>query len=268
LRTVLPEVPPAVDEAIAQAMTLDRAHRCPTAARFAELLERAWAPGVEPAPPSTVGAYVRAAVSEVVAGRREQAARASSERPAHGTDGSLVTPARAGGNVRTRRHLRSSLAATSIAVLLGGAAALSFVRARATHEVGSASPVPIAESLPSPLASSGPIAPPAPSIHIVADAPVAEVRVDGRATVLAAPASDVVLEMPPGALHPGALVEAIAADSRRATVHLDADATGVTLSFPVAVPSASATAPGPRPRRHTSPPAASQQAPLAKSPYE
>jgi hypothetical protein len=283
LRSARDDVPLAVDEAIAHALSVDRTRRCPSAQRFAELLVQGWASEAAPASAATVAQYVRGIVGDTLASRRLDAARVASERTAHGTDASLVTPA-LGRKARTT-GLGQSPWAVALLVL-----AATGVIATAGLLVGRAGRLPVAARVAQPT--------PPHALRVAADAPVSEVRVDGNVIALASPAASLVVDVPIGALRPGAAIEAQSSDGRRTNALLGDDVTHVVLSFPPpvasavttetptpsAAPSAALPPPGvvapwrrtvrgvPRPAiPQTSPqPSAPTTAvtPLAKSPYE
>jgi serine/threonine-protein kinase len=148
LRSVREDVPAAVDEAVAQALTLDRTRRCPSAARLSESLARAWAEGASPAEAAAVAEYVRAAAGASLAERRELAARVSVERSASRTSvaaGSWLRSKASGGS-----RARPLLAMGGAAAIVGAV----WVWAGVVH--GRAGPPPA-------MPASTVAAPPAPS---------------------------------------------------------------------------------------------------------
>jgi serine/threonine-protein kinase len=138
------DAPIAVDEAVAQALTLDRSRRCSSAVRFGELLAAAWADTTAPAEASAVAQYVRAAAGEALAERRDRAA---------GVVASRASSAASAAVAATRRRVRPLLA-------LGGAAAIAgavWIETRLVRDArGSAIATPVSASAPPPAAASSP----------------------------------------------------------------------------------------------------------------
>jgi serine/threonine-protein kinase len=117
LRSVRDDVPAAVDEAVAHALTLDPTRRCASAARLGELLAKAWADVAPLAEAAAVAEYVRAAAGESLAERRELAASVSAQR-----DGSRLSQGgrRApGANAWTASRVRPLLAVGGAAAIVG-----------------------------------------------------------------------------------------------------------------------------------------------------
>jgi serine/threonine protein kinase len=272
LRSVVPSAPPAVDDAIASALTLDRTRRCPTAQRFSEVLVRAWSSAAQPSTPAEVAEYVGHLEGRAVSDRRERARMAAQQRIVAAATGPASSSSRATPSPPSR-GLRMAIVAGGTAIAI--AAAVAMVRAEwaRAHRAAAADP-----SLPVPSALRSPTR----SLHVEANAPVTELRVDGALIVLSAPADRLSVEVP-SVLHAGIGVSGSSIDGREATATLGDDPGSVTLVFPppaleapvnVDAPAASTTARarghGTRPPPHGSPsaPAASSDVPLAQSPYE
>jgi hypothetical protein len=92
LRTLLPDLPQSVDDAVAAALTIDRTRRCPTAQRFAESLALAWSGIAAPAERGVVAEYVASVVGPKMAERRERAATAWQERTAEINASMIASP--------------------------------------------------------------------------------------------------------------------------------------------------------------------------------
>jgi serine/threonine-protein kinase len=73
LASVRPDVPPAVDEAVAWALAHRREVRCPTAEHFRERLLGAWADHGGPAPTKDVADHVQLVAGSTLAARRKSA---------------------------------------------------------------------------------------------------------------------------------------------------------------------------------------------------
>jgi serine/threonine protein kinase len=286
LRSVASEVPAAVDEAVASALTTDRTRRCPTAQRFAEALVQAWSGVCAPATHAAVAEYVIGASGRAIADRRQRASCVAQER-AHERDVSIVTSSRT-LVVRRSRAMPIALGALGVAVVCGVVLVRSGVL-RAGH----------AQSGPGPVGTTAMLASPAPpasphALHVAANAPLSELRIDGSVIALATPTSELTVEVPPATLRPGVVVMATSADGRTTSTALGNDVATVSLSFgpPDETPAASPPAPaasasasrmatrGP-PRaapavRSTAtttatvaaPPTTGRDVPLAQSPYE
>jgi hypothetical protein len=75
LKSVMQGVPPALDEAVAYALTSDVNNRCPSAEAFRCMLESAWDECGGMASPAELGAFVRQTVGQRLAERRAMVAR-------------------------------------------------------------------------------------------------------------------------------------------------------------------------------------------------
>jgi serine/threonine-protein kinase len=117
LRSVRDDVPAAVDEAVAHALTLDRTRRCPSAARLGELLSSAWAEAASPAETAAVAEYVRAAAGASLEERRDLAARVAAER--NGSRPSTAPRSGLRSSASTASRARSLLAIVGAAAIVG-----------------------------------------------------------------------------------------------------------------------------------------------------
>jgi serine/threonine-protein kinase len=81
LSTVMQGVPPALDEAVAYALTSDVNNRCPSAEAFRCMLESAWDECGGMATTPELGAFVRQTVGQKLAERRELVARGRGSSP-------------------------------------------------------------------------------------------------------------------------------------------------------------------------------------------
>ncbi|HEY5241991.1 MAG TPA: serine/threonine-protein kinase, partial [Polyangiaceae bacterium] len=136
LRTACPDIPAAVDEAVAFALTLDLARRCPSAAELAERLTRGWADAAGAAEPADVAAYVRAAVGEELTTRRQRVAGIVGERCVSESDATLVTITKPREDGPRRPRTRVLLLAVGLTAIFGTLAIAGVVR----HEASSAAP--------------------------------------------------------------------------------------------------------------------------------
>jgi eukaryotic-like serine/threonine-protein kinase len=282
LRTARPDVPPAVDEAVATALTLDRARRCPTAHRFSEALVRAWSGVAAPASHAAVAAYVGATSGLAIAKRRERASAILQERAAQATESPLVASSDRPSAVVVKRSRTAPVVLGAICVVVATGAIV--LKAESARRRPAASEV----------ATTAPSAPaPARGLHLAANAPVSELKIDDSVIAFATPASELTVEVPAGVLRPGVAIEASSTDGRKASAVLGSDVANVSLSFEAAVasaapsvpptppasthkltralpgrPAAKGTAfPNPPAPKPSAPPTAADR-PLAQSPYE
>jgi eukaryotic-like serine/threonine-protein kinase len=96
LASVMQGVPPALDEAVAYALTSDVNNRCPSAEAFRCLLESAWDECGGMASTPELGAFVRQTVGHKLAERRAHTARSrttTSSVPAQGNAAASTSPA-------------------------------------------------------------------------------------------------------------------------------------------------------------------------------
>jgi serine/threonine protein kinase len=277
LATVVADIPPGVDAAVATALAPDRSRRCPTAQRFAEALVQAWAGVTAPATPAAVAEYVAAVSGRAIAKRREQATSVAHERAALGTETSIVTSSGA-RVVKRSRAVPVALGVMAAATLCGFVVLRAGVL-RGEHAQTASPPLGAPTSPP-------PAIQPPHALRVTSNAPVSELHVDGAVIALATPATELTIEVGSTALRPGVVVEATSPDGRTATVALGNDVSHVALTFAPpesATARASASPPAPRnarppgrtaplPRAGPQAPAAStsiaNDAPLAQSPYE
>lgn len=92
LRTVRPDLPQSLDDAIASALTTDPARRCPTAAELRRRMLEAWREVGPVAEPSEVGEYVTALMGAKMRERKEAVARVLKRREERASDPRTATP--------------------------------------------------------------------------------------------------------------------------------------------------------------------------------
>jgi len=92
LASVMQGVPPALDEAVAYALTSDVNNRCPSAEAFRCLLESAWDECGGMASTAELGAFVRQTVGHKLAERRAHTARSRSTTSTAAAPGSAARP--------------------------------------------------------------------------------------------------------------------------------------------------------------------------------
>jgi eukaryotic-like serine/threonine-protein kinase len=81
LSSARPDIPPAVDEAVAWALAHQRERRCPTAEQFRDRLLTAWGERGAPAAASDVADHVQVVAGDALTERRAQAANARKRMP-------------------------------------------------------------------------------------------------------------------------------------------------------------------------------------------
>jgi hypothetical protein len=205
LREVNPEIPPALDALVAEALTPEVEKRCPDARQFRERLEIAWRAYAGLAEASTIGPFVADAVSESLAKHKTALVRevTPSVRERSG-DSMVVGPLPEGEGVTSfqftaqRRRRKLAKGAGSVAVLLAlGIGTVVWLRNRAPEIEPAVLPVETAK----PIESSPPPAAPekthSQSVMLHANKKIIRVRLARRNVDIGAPANDVEIELLP-----------------------------------------------------------------------
>ena len=291
LRTVVPDLPEAVEAAVAKALTMDVEGRPESAQAFARELAAACRGSVGIAEVEDVAAWMATHVGPRVSSRRLQVAEARARKEATVVSRAVETSVPlVGSTVRTaaphtqliptvaseqetrqltdgvsvvgRSAVRSRRPAYVAAAVGAGALALvgvAFVLARpapstqpAVPSVDPSAAGPARSS--NPMSSSAPVvAPVALLLRLHANATIASVRVNGRPVPVGHPGNSVSLELVGFDQASSLAIDAIALDGRRAAIAVPSGASDATLEFRGPAP---AFAPG-RPTPHgAAPPAA------------
>jgi serine/threonine-protein kinase len=304
--SVAPDVPEALSDVVASALTIDVHARCPTAAAFARELRRALLASGGVAEASEAAEWMQFQVGARVSERRAQAAEIRERReqtrvsvtvpevppmateslktePRRTRDPTLALPTRVlpepdgkptdavsvVGKAPVLAVSRAPRRLWLVAVGAASAALLAGFALRALSPGASSSP-PLAVAAPhvdpAPAPSAMVPSPARPPLQVHATAPLAWLRVDGRTVPLAAGATDVRVDL--GAVTPGAAVtiDAASVDGRPASLMIASDAPALTIDFPAPTSASPATRPVPVPHP-ASHPATPHAAPLAPSPY-
>lgn len=206
LREVNPEIPPALDALVAEALTPQVENRCPDARQFRERLEIAWRAYAGLAEASSIGPFVAEAVSESLAKRKTALVREitpASIRERSG-DSMVVGPLPDGEGVTSfqftaqRRRRKLAKGAGSVAVLLAlGIGTVVWLRNR----------TPTIEPAVLPVETDKPVEPSAPpkvpekshsqSVMLHANKKIIRVRLARRNVDIGTPANDVEIELLP-----------------------------------------------------------------------
>ena len=303
--SIAPDVPEALSDVVASALTIDVQARCPTAAAFARDLRIALLASGGVAETSEAAEWMRFQVGSRVSERRVQAAEILQRReqtrvsvsapqvpptateslktePQRPREPTVALPTRVlpepDGKPTDAVSVvgKAPLVAVSkaprwmwlVAAGAASAALLAGFAVRALSPTKSTSP-PLAAAAPhaeTAATLTTPAAPPArPPLQVHASAPLAWLRVDGRTVPIAAGATDVGVDL--GGVVPGAAVaiDAASVDARRASLMIASDAPALTIDFPSPISAPPATHPLPGPR--PAPRTTPHAAPLAPSPY-
>jgi serine/threonine-protein kinase len=277
LRTVAPDVPEAIDEAIALALARAVDGRLPSAAALRDHLLAAAGDGARVADSAEVAAFVQTVAGSKLAERRDNVATvvelrarmgavigsiqhdetsdaaslspvpspspsppdAFAQPPPRDEPSDAVLPVRPTSAGR-KRQLGSTVGAVMVIGAVVGVA-WSAQRSPAPVETQPAAAAPVAASSEvAPEPQAAPVEAPPPSeasVTVVANAPVARVRIGERSLTLAAPADRVLVPLAPDGAIDGMELEAYALDGRRATARLEPGQHEVVLSFaPAAAP--------------------------------
>jgi serine/threonine-protein kinase len=303
LRTVVPDIPEAIDEAVALALARAVDERLPSAAALRDCLLAAAAGGTRLADSTEVAAFVQTIAGSKLSERREKVATVLELRarmgaiiesiqpdetssvpspspspaveplPLRDEPSDAVVPVRAASTPRKRR-LGSTFGALTVvaAVIVVVWAAQRPPAPFETTPAPAASVEAAPDAVAAPTAASAEAPPPSEvSVTIVANAPVARVRIGERTLTLAAPADRVLVPLAPADVTDGAELEAHALDGRRATTLLEPRQREVALSFapPAAIERRTAPAKPRAPRPSSSTKGRGDAAPpaIAPSPY-
>lgn len=239
LRSVRPELPEALESAVASALRIDVSERCPTASELRDRIVRA-AFGFAPvAEPETVARYVATVAGPMLQARREELA-ASLDRP-------RPRPAEGAQPLPTKRRRVGPFVGVGLGVAASAAIAIG-VSMRAPRSVSSAAPPAAAAPTtstwsgpPAPALAAEPAAPqvskaaPAPpaterDLSIAANAAIARLVVDG-VVIDVRPASTGVTIPLPDSSRGDVRLEAFAADGRVKRQLVTHGARSVTLVF-------------------------------------
>ncbi len=282
LRTAQPDLPHALEAAVASALERQIESRCQTAEELRVRLARAFESGDGIAEASEVAAFVRRVAGRALAERRERAARVTSSvaappaaagptvvmpapapvtaaSPSDGTRSPLVTPANDTSSDFTRpmlpgrRSRRPIVLAVVVAVLgvFGVAGWLGTKRPPVT----SAPPAPPSGSSTEGTATDGspPTAPPLPAgsasgsttkavLRVRADLPMTSLSIGGTTRLLAAPSREVEIELDTLPKEEVA-VEAVAASGERGQTVLAPGASSAEIRFAATPPDTSSKRP-------------------------
>jgi hypothetical protein len=202
LREVRPDIPPALDALVAEALTPNVAERCPDARQFRERLETAWKAFAGLADAATIGPFVAEAVSESLAKRKTALVREitpASTRDRSG-DSMVVGPVGAEDGVTsfqfTAQRRRRTLAkgAGSVAVLVAlGVGGVLWMRSGTTPPSAIESPPPEAPPPSAPVVTND--KPTSASVMIHANKKIIRVRLARRNVDIGTPANDVEIEL-------------------------------------------------------------------------
>lgn len=201
LREVRPDIPPALDALVAEALTPVVAERCPDARVFRERLEAAWKAFAGLADAATIGPFVADAVSESLAKRKTALVREitpASTRERSG-DSMVLGPVAADDGVTsfqfTAQRRRRTLAkgAGSVAVVAAlGVGGMLWLRGNTTPPTASESPPPAAPPSAVVVAPDKPVS---ASVMIHANKKIIRVRLARRNVDIGTPANDVEIEL-------------------------------------------------------------------------
>lgn len=302
LSTAWPEVPPELDDAIASALEPDVEQRCQTAGELRKRLLLAWGKGLPDS--GEVGAVV-ASLSE--AKRRDRlafiSARAAELRgsrsaiegtetlemstraqapveepekpPGEATSVQTPPPMAAVAGEPPKRH-RGPLIGAAVA---GGAMILGLIGWAATRASSSDVETSTAEPAAASSESSAQVVVPVPSaapspavadqIRVIADRPIARLRIGSRLVAFAPPEQDVTIRLTREELASRETVEATSGDGRKMKLEIDGTAEVIEIDFssavqrprrPVYTGGVKAVAPTPKP-------STSARVPLAPNPW-
>jgi serine/threonine protein kinase len=206
LREMNPDIPAALDELVAEALTPDVTRRCPDARIFRERLEQAWRAHVGLADAQAIGPFVAEAVRDTLAERKSALARETTSRsksgdsmvlgPLSGPDGEGVT---AFQFTALRRRRAITMGAGS-AVLLFGAALGGIVLLKRSADVPPSVEADPPVAATSPVESAAPTptgteAPRAATLIVRANRDIARVRVGRRNVQIPTPKKQVEISL-------------------------------------------------------------------------
>jgi serine/threonine-protein kinase len=263
LRDVCPEVAPELAEAVASALVVRHADRCPTAAELRRRLDRAAQGAGGLATTGEVGDFVFRAAGDAI---RERTQRAAALREARAA-APVAAAAPATSTSTSTSTKRAGVAAVAVAI---GAALTAAVVARRPVPT----PASAAASTEAPPASQAPpVVPPiepaaaaetagiAAMLTVSANLPIQSLQIGERSLTFPHPARSIVVQLTADE-HAAALeLRAFSTDGRSVTASADAGATETTFAFPVARRAAPKPPTSAVPRSSTSAPS------LIKNPY-
>jgi eukaryotic-like serine/threonine-protein kinase len=301
LSSVAPDVPAALSDAVAHALTMDVEKRCATAAVLARELRAALSDCGGVAETSVAAEWVNFRIGARVSDRRLHAAEVRQRREQ--TVVSMSVPQASPTvteSLRTEPQRRKEptvalptrvlpepdgkptdavsvvgkvpapavpLAGKRLGLVAAGVGSMVVLVGLAVWEL-SAHPndttpaaIPSVHADPVTSSASSTPTPPRAPLHVHANAPLAWLQVDGRSVPLTAGATDVDVDL--GSVAPGTAltVDAASVDARRASLMIASDAPALSVDFPAPATYPAAVRPAPAPRP------TSRTAPLAPSPY-
>ncbi len=263
LRSVRPDLPAALDEAIASALERDPAERCPSAAELRRRIARASAELGSPASAADVGAWVRRLAGEKLRLRAKEVERVKSDRAAkeepRATAEAATETKTSGAHAGTSTTEPGSRLRPAMIVAGLGAVATVVLVTRGFSSRTNESPPPPPPSTT--VVSADPPKPPpsGETVAISANAPMRELHVGERAIALPRPVAAVAIEVTAAERAAHAPVLAVASDGRTAEATLEEGTSTLGLTFASDAPSASQA-------RHRKPrPTPTPSAPSAKS---
>ncbi|HZO16855.1 MAG TPA: serine/threonine-protein kinase, partial [Polyangiaceae bacterium] len=258
LSSVCPDIPAALDDVVARALSPEPQARWSTAQEFAAALQAACDGHLPRLGSAEVADYVRSLVGEDVTERRARAseiARTRSdavriEAPAVSSLGDATDTTSAAPPSLSSSSPRRSLLAPLVlagAALVGGGLAVAWRLPRSGEPLRAALPTSL--SVPTPSASA--VAPtPATDVLVTANVPIASLQIDARVVTVPAPATSIRLALLASEGKTAAKLVARSVDGRTAATTLEPGAARVDMVF---------SAPPSRPN--------SPSRRLAKSPY-
>ena len=266
LRAVRSDAPEALDDAISSALSVNREERCPTAEELRRRILEALKDSAGTADSAEVADYVSKLSQPKLAVRRERAEAVRRDRERSAAD-RLKAPgldlrltdlahepvteaATVTAPLRSPKARRSGARIAAVIITAGILGVLGFVLLRAKSHPAGAAGGEASEALPAtetaaanrtpaqaPLSSAPPTSsaqPSSPELRVVADAPIARLRIAGRTIALAPPERDVTVNLTAGERQSVDRLEATSADGRRVTLGLDPSSGSVKIAFPAA----------------------------------
>lgn len=237
------DIPDRVDEAVAAALEPKPSRRLATAQALKQRIEDALVDHGGLAGDDDVAEYVRDLVGDELAKNRARAAEVLARRAELRDSGSRVTPPPS--DVDDVSHTRAALATVSAARPRPRSRYFAAGAVLVALAAGAAFYANIRASEPAPVTGPLPFASARAALHIVANAPIAQLQIDSRTIVV--PQATRALEVPLRGDAPERLV-AITEDGRKLELTLDATSRDLRLEFPdVVAPAKPSAEPAPRP---------------------
>jgi serine/threonine-protein kinase len=235
LRAVRPDLDPAIEACVARALAPDTRERWESAEEFRRGLIDAW--GGPIADVADVAAYVRREVAGTLEERARQISLRAEESPSRRA---AVAPTLSAP--RARFGKRRIGAAVALCTVAAGSVAWALHARTRPAAVASAPPLPpVGTTSTGPPIPEEPPAPPppaaatvaaaAPSVRLVANAPVARLMVARRAIVPITPSKEISVTLAPAEAKRVIHVVAVSNDGRRANLDLPAGASSAVLRF-------------------------------------